>query len=243
MVFLRNTTLSTALTMCVIYLIAAIAAGSEFVSTLSDGVSPYLFAIMSALKFAIGVTIVYNGVRMILADLIPSFQGIATRIIPNAVPAVDCAVFFPYAQTAVIIGFICSFAGGIIGMLILGFAGGVLIIPGLVPHFFCGATAGVYGNATGGRKGAMLGSFVNGLALTFLPALLLPVLGDLGFANSTFGDVDFALIGILLGQAGNLFTTAGIYAIVFLLVLILIIPNFIKTKTVTINHVDEDTNM
>ncbi|WP_445668965.1 PTS transporter subunit IIC [Niallia sp. FSL R7-0648] len=180
---------------------------------------------------------------MILADLIPSFQGIATRIIPNAVPAVDCAVFFPYAQTAVIIGFICSFAGGIIGMLILGFAGGVLIIPGLVPHFFCGATAGVYGNATGGRKGAMFGSFVNGLALTFLPALLLPVLGDLGFANSTFGDVDFALIGILLGQAGNLFTTAGIYAIVFLLVLILIIPNFIKTKTVTINHVDEDTNM
>jgi len=81
------------------------------------------------------------------------------------------------------------------------------------------------------------------LALTFLPALLLPVLGDLGFANSTFGDVDFALIGILLGQAGNIFTTAGIYAIVFLLVLILIIPNFIKTKTVTINHIDEDTNM
>ncbi|UQZ75711.1 PTS ascorbate transporter subunit IIC [Niallia circulans] len=241
--FLRNTTLSTALTMCVIYLIAAIAAGSEFVNTLSDGVSPYLFAIMSALKFAIGVTIVYNGVRMILADLIPSFQGIATKIIPNAVPAVDCAVFFPYAQTAVIIGFICSFAGGIIGMIILGFAGGVLIIPGLVPHFFCGATAGVYGNATGGRKGAMLGSFVNGLALTFLPALLLPVLGELGFANSTFGDVDFALIGILLGQAGNIFTTAGIYAIVFLLVLILIIPNFIKTKTVTINHLDEDTNM
>ena len=238
--FLRNTTLSTALTMCVIYLIAAIAAGSEFVSTLSDGTSPYLFALMSALQFAIGVTIVYNGVRMILADLIPSFQGIATKIIPNAVPAVDCAVFFPYAQTAVIIGFICSFAGGIIGMLILGFTGGVLIIPGLVPHFFCGATAGVYGNATGGRKGAMLGSFVNGLLITFLPALLLPVLGDLGFANSTFGDADFALIGILLGQAGNIFTTAGIYAIVFLLVLVLFIPNFIKTKSATINHLTEE---
>ncbi|WP_044640392.1 PTS ascorbate transporter subunit IIC [Risungbinella massiliensis] len=238
--FLRNTTISTALTMTVIYLIAAIAAGPEFVSTLSDGKSPYLFAVMSALQFAIGVAIVYNGVRMILADLIPAFQGIATKIIPNAVPAVDCAVFFPYAQTAVIIGFICSFVGGIIGMLILGFAGGVLIIPGLVPHFFCGATAGVYGNATGGRKGAIVGSFVNGLALAFLPALLLPVLGELGFSNTTFGDLDFAVLGILLGQAGQVFTTTGIYAIVALLVLVLFIPNFIKTKSVTLNHVEEE---
>ncbi|MET3696871.1 PTS system IIC component (L-Asc family) [Bacillus oleivorans] len=171
--FLRNTTIATGITMMFFYLVAAIAAGSEFVSTLSGGMSPYLFAIMGGLKFAIGVAIVYSGVRMILADLIPAFQGIAQKIIPNAVPAVDCAVFFPYAQTAVIIGFVCSFIGGVIGMVILGFIGGVLIIPGLVPHFFCGATAGIYGNATGGRKGAIIGSFVNGLALAFLPALLL----------------------------------------------------------------------
>ncbi|PGT56931.1 PTS ascorbate transporter subunit IIC [Bacillus cereus] len=239
--FLRNTTISTALTMVVFYLIAAIAAGPAFVSELSGGMSPYLFAIMAGLKFAIGVTIVYSGVRMILADLIPAFQGIATKIIPNAVPAVDCAVFFTYAQTAVIIGFIFSFIGGIIGMLILGVAGEVLIIPGLVPHFFCGATAGIYGNATGGRRGAMIGSFVNGLALAFLPALLLPVLGELGFANTTFGDLDFAVLGILLGQAGSLFNTTGVYAIVAALVLILFIPNFIKTKSVTINN-SEDTN-
>ena len=49
------------------------------------------------MNFAVGVTIVYSGVRMILGDLIPAFQGIATKIIPNAIPAVDCAVFFTYA--------------------------------------------------------------------------------------------------------------------------------------------------
>lgn len=238
--FLRNTTISTALTMVVFYLIAAIASGPSYVSTLSGGMSPYLFATMSALKFAIGVAIVYSGVRMILADLIPAFQGIATKIIPNAVPAVDCAVFFTYAQTAVIIGFISSFIGGIIGMIILGLAGGVFIIPGLVPHFFCGATAGIYGNATGGRKGAIIGSFVNGLALAFLPAMLLPVLGELGYANTTFGDVDFTILGILIGQAGNLFSTTGIYAIVIALLLILFVPNFIKTKSVTLNHYDNE---
>lgn len=177
---------------------------------------------------------------MILADLIPAFQGIATKIIPNSVPAVDCAVFFPYAQTAVIIGFVCSFAGGIVGMFILGAAGAVLIIPGLVPHFFTGATAGIYGNATGGRRGAIVGSFVNGLALAFLPALLLPVLGNLGFSNTTFGDTDFAVLGILIGQAGEALNVAGIYAIVALLVLVLFIPNFVKTKSVTLNHIVDD---
>lgn len=235
--FLRDTTISTALTMSIFYLIAAFAAGSSYVATLSGEMSPYLFAIMAALKFAVGVTIVYAGVRMILGDLIPAFQGIATKIIPNAIPAVDCAVFFTYAPTAVVIGFISSFIGGVIGMLLLGVVGGVLIIPGLVPHFFCGATAGIYGNATGGRKGAALGAFVNGLAITFLPAFLLPVLGQLGFQNTTFGDADFGALGILLGKASNALGATGIYIIVAILFAALLIPNFVKTKTQALNNV------
>ena len=222
--------------MVIFYLVSAIAAGSEFVSTLSDGKSPYLFAMLCGLKFAVGVTIVYAGVRMILADLLPAFQGIADKVIPNAVPAVDCAVFFPYAQTAVIIGFISSFIGGLIGMFILGAFGGVLIIPGLVPHFFCGATAGVYGNATGGRRGAVLGAFVNGLFLAFLPALLLPVLGQLGFANATFGDFDFGWIGILLGRVGERFGHLGIYTIIVFTLLVLIIPSILKPSKEAINN-------
>jgi PTS system ascorbate-specific IIC component len=235
--FLRDTTISTALTMMVFYLIAAIAAGPNYVATLAGEMSPFLFAIMAALKFAVGVTIVYAGVRMILGDLIPAFQGIATKIIPNAIPAVDCAVFFTYAPTAVVIGFISSFIGGVIGMLLLGSAGAVLIIPGLVPHFFCGATAGIYGNATGGRRGAALGAFVNGLAITFLPAFLLPVLGQLGFQNTTFGDADFGVLGILLGKVSNTLGPAGIYILVAILLIVLVIPNFIKTKTYALNNV------
>ncbi|MBL3716037.1 PTS ascorbate transporter subunit IIC [Lactococcus muris] len=236
--FLRNTTISTALIMIIFYLVSAIAAGSDFVMTLSGGQSPYLFAIISALKFAVGVAIVYAGVRMILQDLLPAFQGIAEKIIPNAVPAVDCAVFFPYAQTAVIIGFISSFAAGLVGMAILGAVGGVLIIPGLVPHFFCGATAGVYGNATGGRRGAIVGAFVNGLAITFLPAWLLPVLGNLGFANATFGDFDFGTIGILLGRVGGTFGQMGIWLLVAFTVLVLFLPSILRPSKRAINNVE-----
>jgi PTS system ascorbate-specific IIC component len=75
-------------------------------------------------------------------------------------------------------------------MFALGIAGSIIILPGVVPHFFTGATAGVFGNATGGIRGATIGSFINGLFITFLPVFLMPVLGDLGFANATFSDSD-----------------------------------------------------
>lgn len=238
--FLRDTTISTALTMMVFYLIAAIASGSEFVATLSGGQNMILFALMSAMKFAVGVTVVYAGVRMILGDLLPAFQGIATKVIPDAIPAVDCAVFFTYAPTAVVIGFVSSFIGGVIGMLLLGVAGGVLIIPGLVPHFFCGATAGIYGNATGGKRGAAVGAFVNGLLITFIPALLLPVLGDLGFQNTTFGDFDFGIIGIAIGKLYEFLGSTGVIALLALLVITVIVPSLMKTKSKVINNAYDD---
>lgn len=241
--FLRNTTISTGIVMVVFYLIATIAClirSPKTVEELAAGKNPFIFAIVSGLTFAVGVAIVYAGVRMILADLIPAFQGIATKLIPNAVPAVDCAVFFPYAPTAVIIGFAFSFLGGLIGMFILGAIGGVLIIPGMVPHFFCGATAGIYGNATGGRKGAVLGSFVNGLFLAFLPAAVLPVLGELGFANTTFGDFDFGVFGILLGRVGDSVGQVGIYVIVAVLAVILLLPNFLSRSDTALNNVCDE---
>src|SRR5699024_9771331 len=86
------------------------------------------------------------------------------------------------------------FGGGLVGLLVL---------PGLVPHFFTGGAAGVYGNATGGRRGAIAGGFVNGLLVTFLPALLLEVLGTFGTANTTFGDTDFGWFGILIGYSAR----------------------------------------
>lgn len=237
--FLRDTTISTALTMMVFYLIAAIAAGPDYVATLS-GDNYILFAVTSALKFAVGVTIVYSGVRMILQDLLPAFQGIATKIIPNSVPAVDCAVFFTYAQTAVVIGFIASFIGGVIGMFVVGAISGIFIIPGMVPHFFCGATAGIYGNSTGGKKGAIAGGFVNGILITIAPALLLPVLASFGFQNTTFGDFDFSVVGIGIGKAFDFFGTAGVYVLLAILIIVAIVPNFIKTKSAVINHIVED---
>ncbi len=136
---------------------------------------------------------------MVIAEIVPAFKGISDKLVPNAKPALDCPVVFPYAPNAVLVGFLSSFLAGLLGMFLLYIMGLTVIIPGVVPHFFVGAAAGVFGNATGGRRGAILGAFAQGLLITFLPVFLMPVLGNLGFANTTFSDADFGVVGILLG--------------------------------------------
>ena len=80
---------------------------------------------------------------------------------------------------------------------------------------------------------------MNGLLITFAPALLLPVLDVFGFENTTFGDFDFGVIGIVLGRTAQFFGAFGVYAILAILIIVAFIPNFIKTKGNVINHVEE----
>ncbi|PAB61029.1 PTS ascorbate transporter subunit IIC [Anaeromicrobium sediminis] len=203
--FLRDTPVAIATTMALIFLISSIVAGKSYVEEISGGQHFIVFALIQAITFAGGVFVILQGVRMILAEIIPAFKGIAEKLVPDAKPALDCPVVFPYAPTAVLIGFLSSFAAGIVGMFLCMAFNLPVIIPGVVPHFFCGATAGVFGNATGGKRGAIIGAFAHGLLITILPILLMPVLGDLGYANTTFSDTDFGVVGILLGNVLRLF--------------------------------------
>jgi PTS system ascorbate-specific IIC component len=94
----------------------------------------------NALVFGGGVAVILLGVRTILGEIVPAFAGIAERVIPGAVPALDCPVAFPYAPNAVLIGFLASVAGGLVGFGILWAGLGAafaipLILPGMIPHF------------------------------------------------------------------------------------------------------------
>ena len=216
--FLRDSTVSIAISMSVIYLIVALFAGSGYIeSKLSDGVNSLVYALQLGGQFAAGVFVILAGVRLILAEIVPAFKGISERLVPDSKPALVCPIVYPYAPNAVLIGFISSFVGGLVSMFILIFSGGVVILPGVVPHFFCGATAGVMGNASGGVRGAVVGAFAQGVLISFLPVFLMPVLGDLGFAGSTFSDADFGLTGIFLGlmakNGGVLLVSIGILAV------------------------------
>jgi ascorbate PTS system EIIC component len=205
--FLRDTSVAMSLTMVLLFFIVAPIAGKQFIEKeLSGGVNFLVFSLMQGITFAAGVYVVLAGVRMLIAEIVPAFKGIADKVVRDAKPALDCPAVFPYAPNAVIVGFLSSFAAGIISMFILPLVGLKVIVPGLIPHFFTGAAAGVFGNATGGRRGAIFGAFANGILISFLPALLLPVLGSLGFEGTTFGDSDFGIVGILLGYLIKLFS-------------------------------------
>lgn len=200
LLFLRDTPVAIAFTMFFIFIFTCLVAGPAAVKEMNaGGKNWFMFSLMQSITFAAGVYIVLQGVRMVIAEIVPAFKGISDKLVPDAKPALDCPVVFPYAPNAVLVGFLSSFVAGVIGMFILYFLNMTVIIPGVVPHFFVGAAAGVFGNATGGRRGAMLGAFTNGLLITFLPVFLLPVLGSIGLANTTFSDSDFGALGILLG--------------------------------------------
>ncbi|MFJ2742306.1 PTS ascorbate transporter subunit IIC [Streptomyces sp. NPDC087440] len=218
--FLRDSMVATALSMVLIYMIMAVVflakVGQDVAfKAFGDGaaatdVGNYLMkSVMQGLQFGIAVAVILFGVRTILGELVPAFQGIANKLVPGAVPSLDAPIVFPYAQNAVLIGFISSFIGGLISLGLLAWIfnpafGLALVLPGLVPHFFTGGAAGVYGNATGGRRGAVVGAFLNGVLITFLPALLLKVLGAFGKENTTFGDADFGWFGSIIGNVAKI---------------------------------------
>lgn len=226
--FLRESTISISITMALLYLIACLFAGVGYVHDhISQGQNFIVFSVIQGVTFAAGVFIILTGVRLILAEIVPAFKGISEKLVPSSKPALDCPIVFPYAQNAVLIGFFVSFITGVIGMFILFFTGGIVILPGVVAHFFLGATSAVFGNARGGIKGAVAGAALNGILITFLPLLFIPFLGDLGLATTTFSDTDFLAVGIIFG---NIVKYAGIIGSVIFIVILAASAIFLKGK-------------
>ncbi|MBR5626254.1 MAG: PTS ascorbate transporter subunit IIC, partial [Thermoguttaceae bacterium] len=207
LMFFRETNVSIALTMFVLFMIVGVGvSASEFHKIAGESQSVLVFSLMQAFRFTAGIYIVLQGVRLILGEIIPAFKGISDRLVPNGKPALDCPLVFPFAPNAVILGFLFSFLGGLCSLAVCGFCQWELIIPGVLPHFFCGGTAGVFGNSTGGIRGCIAGAFVHGIIISFLPLMLLPVLGDFGLENTVISDSDFCLVGIILGRILMLFS-------------------------------------
>lgn len=90
-------------------------------------------------------------------------------------------------------------------MVILASLGMVVIIPVAIPYFFIGATAGVFGNATGGWKGCILGGFVTGILIAVGPAVIYPIMKIVGLSGTTFPETDFVALGLVVYYVGKIF--------------------------------------
>jgi PTS system ascorbate-specific IIC component len=203
--FMREPLVAMGFVMMLIFWIISImglAKGVDVVASL--GSSPWWLAgFVLALTFAGGVGVILLGVRTVLAEIVPAFRGIATSIVPNAKPALDCPVVFPYAPNALLIGYLSSIVGGLLVMFVQIAAGGkmgAVILPSMIIHFFVGGTSAIYGNATGGWKGAVLGGFLCGVFFTTLAGFTYIALGGANPAwkGSSFGDTDFGFTGSVL---------------------------------------------
>lgn len=117
--FLQDTYLSVMVVMVPLYIITALFAGPAFCQDLSGTTNYLVFAFLQAIQFVVGVYVLLSGVRLILGEIVPAFRGIAMKLVPNAIPALDCPVLFPYSPNAVILGFITTTIGTIIAMFIL----------------------------------------------------------------------------------------------------------------------------
>lgn len=189
---------SVTLSVAVFYYISAFIAGKENVEALSGGVSWILFPFLQSLSFAASLFIIITGVRMVLGEIVSAFVGISEKLIPNAKPALDCPVVFQYAPTATVLGFLSAYIGGLICIPIFILLKTPVIIPVAVPYFFIGATAGLFGNASGGWKGAIVGGFITGILIAVGPALIYPIMSSIGLTGTSFPETDFVSVGLIL---------------------------------------------
>lgn len=195
MEFLQDTYLSVMVVMIPFYLISAAFAGPAACAKYAGDTNYMVYAFLQSLQFVVGLYVLMSGVRMLLAEIVPAFQGISMKLVPNSKPALDCPVLFPYAPNSVILGFIFTTIGSIIGMFLTPVFGLPMILPGVMSNFFAGGTAGIFANQVGGRRGVMIGCVAHGIFIMILPALLSPMLGQIGFVNMTCTDVDTVVTG------------------------------------------------
>ncbi|NWO00757.1 PTS sugar transporter subunit IIC [Tetragenococcus halophilus] len=193
--FLQDTYLSVMVVMVPLYVVTAIFAGPDVVDT--GGQNYMIYSFIQAIQFVVGIYVLLAGVRLLLGEIVPAFRGIAMKLVPDAVPALDAPVFFPYSPNAVILGFITTTIGTVIAMFVLPTFGLAMILPGMLTNFFAGGTAGIFGNAVGGRRGAIIGGIAHGFFITLLPALLVTILTGMGFINATATDVDTIVAALL----------------------------------------------
>lgn len=210
--FFRDYVASIALTMLVFFYIATIAAGQTVAEGIAGDVHWLVFPLVQALTFSAAVYVIITGVRMFLGEIVPAFLGISEKLVPGVKPALDCPAVFPYAPTAVIIGFLSAYAAGLVMMGVYIGLGWAVIIPVAIPYFFIGGTAGVFGNATGGWKGAVFGSAVVGVLISLGPQIIFPIMERVGLEGSSFPETDFTAVGWPLFKLLEINTSVGIVA-------------------------------
>ncbi|TCL71581.1 PTS system IIC component (L-Asc family) [Hydrogenispora ethanolica] len=200
--FMREITITSSAVVFLVYLIVGFILGDQAAKLYSPDKNLVVYSLLQGVLFGAGLTVLLTGVRMMLSEIIPAFKGISDRWIPEAIPALDCPMLFPYAPNAVLIGFIVSMITSVITIVICGKLGvfAYAVLPLTITCFFEIGTAAIIGNGTGGARGAIIGSAVAGVLMILLVGFSIPFLQHtVADFQIIFGGNDFSLWAIIVG--------------------------------------------
>ncbi|PSK91855.1 PTS system ascorbate-specific IIC component [Murinocardiopsis flavida] len=205
--FFKDVNVSTALVIGAILLVSMAFADSGVIAQAAaeydPEIDPWAWGVIAAFRFAAGIAILLYGVRMFLAEIVPAFKGISDKVVPGTRPALDIPTIFPFAPTAVMLGFISSTATFLILLGVFAGAGWFTLVPPMIMLFFGGGAGGVFGNAVAGWRGALIGGVLNGVVLAVGQALTWGMLSSTAPELATLADPDWYVIAWLLIAVGN----------------------------------------
>lgn len=194
------------ITFYVVVIACLVKGQQEFVLEKAGNDLWFVYPFIKGLQFSAGMSVLIYGVRQFIAEITAAFVAISDKYIPNSKPAVDAPAIFPFAPTAVLIGFIGAFIGSLVGMgAEIALGSSVIMIPAANICFFSGGTAAIFGNVYGGWKGAAIGSFIEGVASTTLPLILYSYLENIGIKGASFPNIDYNIVGGLLQSFLSIF--------------------------------------
>lgn len=181
----------------------------------------FFYILETCLHFAVYLAILQLGVRTFIAELTQSFKGISDKLLPGAVPGVDCAISYNFGSpNAITIGFLAGAIGQFVAIItLIMLKSPVLIVAGFVPVFFDNATIGVYANSKGGFKATLIFPFISGLLQVFGSAFIASFVGMAAYGGY-LGMWDWAVVWPVFTVLMKYLSYIGVGLIVVVLVLI-----------------------
>ncbi|UUD36566.1 PTS ascorbate transporter subunit IIC [Mycoplasmopsis citelli] len=156
-----------------------------------------------SLKIVAALIAIITGVRMFITELQQSFHGISEKIIPGAVVAVDVAAVYGFSINSVTFGFISGVIGQFAGVgivIALSFIPGqnflFIAIPLFITLFFNSGSLGVYANASGGWKAALLLPGIIGFIEIIIISIATRAISNATSSLGIISPVDSGFIGM-----------------------------------------------
>ena len=187
--------------MFLLYMGFGLVAGVDYMQELAGDQFWWVSTLLNSIQFAMSISIVLFGVRMLIAELVPAFAGITEKLLPDAVPGLDYPTVFQFSPSAVMFGFVFNMVGSLLATVVMIVVGmPVIIIPGIQGQFFEGAVVGVFANRIGGTKNVIVSNLLYGFITMFVLALCVNANPIWPMVGGFYENCDYCVLGLALSK-------------------------------------------